>query len=697
MSRYAERIAAPRAKAAPTRQRTHPVPLPRPSLSHVLQLRAAQSARAAAAPAAAGRSGLPAPLKAGIEQLSGIAMDDVRVHRNSTAPAKLGALAYAQGSDIHLGPGQERHLPHEAWHVVQQKQGRVKPTLQMKGVGVNEDGALEREADRFGEKAVNIGSGAATDAPAPRAAADGAPVRQLKKLAAPAEVKVTAQANNVYFNDGVKSVGEYWETKLVTERPARATLLTAMATNAAALGTKIDALSGKKWIFNRDNSEDTIVKAFNPVRVRFKGKYEAAQQKKDLDLEYHFGDVWSGYVVHVRDAGRTIDKEMHDPNAGQVVPQGKYSNKHDDEPQVQSALENRGNNADAVTKIAGEGARWQAIAANAGRVRDATRFFTNERADGAISGDVRYVTFPTLWKSWVSTFSKAYGIGDDVVATKLQEQNFVIGTGDSKRDSPVKTDKKMWALSFANDISVDRNKPTQPDDLVKKTAAFAEFKKSGASVTLSQETLTQQITAATEAMSAKATYKGAGGYLGGEVFVFLCSWDQPPNGVAGYTYQGINGVALDYPAYRDSDSDTLAKVPGAPRIGDGPAKYAAEQKVVYDSKITARSQELAVAIAQMPKGKKQKLSDADIQDLEPKRVMTAAYPWEPGDSIPSDLLTKVWTTPDLLDLAAAYVTRRQTRRKEELDKKMKPYANLPFKDQNAHKKRIRAELERDIK
>ena len=29
------------------------------------------------------------------------------------------ALAYAQGSDIHLAPGQEQHLPHEAWHVVQ--------------------------------------------------------------------------------------------------------------------------------------------------------------------------------------------------------------------------------------------------------------------------------------------------------------------------------------------------------------------------------------------------------------------------------------------------------------------------------------------------------------------------------------------------------------------------------------------------
>ena len=45
-------------------------------------------------------------------------MDDVNVHYNSNKPAQLQAHAYAQGTDIHLGPGQEKHLPHEAWHVV---------------------------------------------------------------------------------------------------------------------------------------------------------------------------------------------------------------------------------------------------------------------------------------------------------------------------------------------------------------------------------------------------------------------------------------------------------------------------------------------------------------------------------------------------------------------------------------------------
>lgn len=103
------------------------------------------------------KTGLPDKLKNSIESLSGISMDQVRVHYNSAKPIKLQAHAYAQGKDIHLAPGQEKHLPHEAWHVVQQVQGRVKPTMQMKaGVAVNDEQGLEKEADQMGAQALQL-------------------------------------------------------------------------------------------------------------------------------------------------------------------------------------------------------------------------------------------------------------------------------------------------------------------------------------------------------------------------------------------------------------------------------------------------------------------------------------------------------------------------------------------------------------
>lgn len=102
------------------------------------------------------RTGMPDRLKTGLENLSGMDLSGVRVHYNSARPTQLQAHAYTQGQDIHVAPGQEKHLPHEGWHAVQQKQGRVRPTMQMKhGIPVNNDEHLEHEADAMGAKALS--------------------------------------------------------------------------------------------------------------------------------------------------------------------------------------------------------------------------------------------------------------------------------------------------------------------------------------------------------------------------------------------------------------------------------------------------------------------------------------------------------------------------------------------------------------
>ncbi|HLO96222.1 MAG TPA: DUF4157 domain-containing protein, partial [Burkholderiaceae bacterium] len=137
--------------------------------------RLAQLQEAGPAPQAASEQGLPLALQQGVEALSGVDMSGVRVHRNSSKPATLQAHAFAQGQDIFLGPGQERHLPHEAWHVVQQAQGRVQATMQMKeGTPVNDDAGLEREADVMGARA--LGMGARQAAPAQRRSIESRPL-----------------------------------------------------------------------------------------------------------------------------------------------------------------------------------------------------------------------------------------------------------------------------------------------------------------------------------------------------------------------------------------------------------------------------------------------------------------------------------------------------------------------------------------
>ena len=91
-------------------------------------------------------TGIPTQMKLDFERRSGLSFDDVRVHYNSDKPRKIGALAYTQIPQVHIGPGQERHLRHELVHVVQQKQGIVRPTIWINGLPVNNSLALETKA-----------------------------------------------------------------------------------------------------------------------------------------------------------------------------------------------------------------------------------------------------------------------------------------------------------------------------------------------------------------------------------------------------------------------------------------------------------------------------------------------------------------------------------------------------------------------
>ncbi|MGH1337764.1 MAG: DUF4157 domain-containing protein [Aureispira sp.] len=103
------------------------------------------------------KTGIPDNLKAAMEYLYGISLQEVRVHYNSDKPIEMGAYAYAEGLNIYIAPGQEKYLAHELGHVVQQLKGEVKETVQFKkGVAGNDEGGLERKADKDGKEALKL-------------------------------------------------------------------------------------------------------------------------------------------------------------------------------------------------------------------------------------------------------------------------------------------------------------------------------------------------------------------------------------------------------------------------------------------------------------------------------------------------------------------------------------------------------------
>lgn len=95
--------------------------------------------------------GIPRLLRQLMETKTTMSLDDVVVHYQSQKPKEIGALAYTLGSDIYLGPGQQRHLAHEIGHVVQQKAGIVQADRYIHGYPVNTSAALESQADHISD------------------------------------------------------------------------------------------------------------------------------------------------------------------------------------------------------------------------------------------------------------------------------------------------------------------------------------------------------------------------------------------------------------------------------------------------------------------------------------------------------------------------------------------------------------------
>ena len=121
---------------------------------------AAAAEHAPSRPASGSGYPLPEDVRAKMEGSFGTDFSAVRLHEGPHVRS-MGALAYTQGTDIHFAPAQrdsgsqrgQELLGHELAHVVQQAEGRVSTTTQAKGLAINDDASLEKEADEMGAKA----------------------------------------------------------------------------------------------------------------------------------------------------------------------------------------------------------------------------------------------------------------------------------------------------------------------------------------------------------------------------------------------------------------------------------------------------------------------------------------------------------------------------------------------------------------
>ncbi|MFC1748515.1 DUF4157 domain-containing protein [Pseudomonadota bacterium] len=393
------------------------------------------------------QTGLPDTLKSGIESLSGLDVSDVRVHRNSSKPAQLNAHAYAQGNDIHLGSGQEQHLPHEAWHVVQQRQGKVKPTMQMAGgVPVNDDAGLETEADVMGAKALGAGNTLDTSQLKKEYSSSGFSVQakwidddvrkldggnelggvyDLKVAGAPkgTKLKYKYKEHSYQFDDdeaGTKheamiimqetlaDVGEEAPHSEMANNVSKATAKNkgkAEWPDAGAVGSYYPQDEDSYWPFAVD------------IKLDYKHKSNRNRTPGEVGISAFFAPGKYGYITEVYGGGDGYDIDINEPpeRLQLQVPDlhggDTYSSEHSvdgvrDLTQDGIHMED-GDGADAWTKVVAEGARWESVQALTEKslLTNTSKFYALVDDGGrAFQQDDEenppYIQFQDLWTQW---------------------------------------------------------------------------------------------------------------------------------------------------------------------------------------------------------------------------------------------------------------------------------------------------------
>lgn len=249
---------------------------------------------------------MPESIQGKMEQSFNADFSDVNIHTNSDQATDLTAHAFTQGQDIHFAPGQynpeskngQELLGHELTHVVQQKQGRVQPTTQLKGVGINDNEGLEKEADEMGKLAAEGASAKSNSSTPPP---DGKPFsssliqkkddddEKNKKVEIPKDaVDAVSDTKDDYLKN---TYSFYYENKLKLKKEVKSTLKVAFHRGTPVFKSAVkdnegDVEEGEKIKLEGPSQE--ISRSFDGKTIKFSekllsGSFDLAQALTDWD------------------------------------------------------------------------------------------------------------------------------------------------------------------------------------------------------------------------------------------------------------------------------------------------------------------------------------------------------------------------------------------------------------------------------
>ncbi len=360
------------------------------------------------APVKPGNSGSPDNPKADIESLSGMSLDGVKVQPNSSKPAQLSADAYAQD--------------------------RAQAPRQMKSnVPINDDQGLEHEADVMGAKAAAMG---ATSFQAKESGGSNAPLSS--DPAGTAQLRLLEEADgfdNLNLRDTGETfsvIGQYpnsdaklYADNTVLEAADKAGAIAGIAERAGEIGQGLSDMGGYTTDAEKfDDGDETTIDPFTHCSYS-----QLADGKYVLMMYQHTHDL-DGYVTGIEegtagDGGQYTASFQESMRYGQTRVETSmgnsertYSQLHDktvDRSLITIASGSSAGKADAMTKLAGEGARFQWVRNNIATMTDTTEFAVPAKdRKPALS-----IYFRDLWATWKNWFNGQYNIPDQTIRDTL--------------------------------------------------------------------------------------------------------------------------------------------------------------------------------------------------------------------------------------------------------------------------------------
>lgn len=269
---------------------------------------------------------MPVAVQTKMDRAFGTDLSAVRIHEGPRSEA-LGARAYTQGTDVHFAPGEYRPdsqsgqelLGHELAHVVQQSQGRVRATTQAKGVGVNDDSALEAEADAMGAKAAR-GVSTGGDASETDRAGASAGLQFSRDKSAISQARQTPDSDSEHMIPAPRGAATLLAVQARSQAPIQAMFSEQKDTNNVAIdgAMAMHRASNGHWNFSKCQ-KNYAVNAEEPSEYAFSD--EGGHAERNLLLEM-FPGRQRGADVYIHTERETCGscydtlKGMHDKAEG---------------------------------------------------------------------------------------------------------------------------------------------------------------------------------------------------------------------------------------------------------------------------------------------------------------------------------------------------------------------------------------------